>query len=145
MEQIKKFFATEDKFARHNGIQLLEAAPGWAKACMTIAPYHMNGAKTVHGGAIFTLADFAFAVASNSHGKLSMGINTTVSFVKAATRGNLYAEAQEQAINRKLASYHVHVTDDDNDVVALFQGMVYRKNVPLIPSDYSVAESKDQG
>jgi acyl-coenzyme A thioesterase PaaI-like protein len=48
------------------------------------------------------------SVASNSHGKLSMGINTTVSFVKAATRGNLYAEAQEQAINRKLASYHVH-------------------------------------
>jgi len=85
------------------------------------------------------------SIASNSHGKLSMGINTTVSFVKAATRGNLYAEAQEQAINRKLASYHVHVTDDDNDVVALFQGMVYRKNVPLIPSDYSVAESKDQG
>ncbi len=140
MEQIKKFFASEDKFAKHNGIQLLEAAPGWAKASMKIAPYHMNGAKTVHGGAIFTLADFAFAVASNSHGKLSMGINTSVSFVKAVTKGYLYAEAQEQAINPKLASYHVQITDDDNDVVALFQGMVYRKKESLIPADYAVVE-----
>ncbi len=135
MEKIKKFFASEDKFAIHNGIELLDAAPGWAKVSMKIAPYHMNGARTVHGGAIFTLADFAFAVASNSHGKLSMGINTSVSFVKSATKGTLYAEAQEQAINPKLASYHVHITDDNNEVIALFQGMVYRKNESFLPSD----------
>lgn len=137
MEKIKKFFASADKFAKHNGIELLDAAPGWAKVSMKIAPYHMNGAKTVHGGAIFTLADFAFAVASNSHGKLSMGINTSVSFMKAATQGTLYAEAREQAMSPKLASYQVHVTDDNNDVIALFQGMVYRKNESILPADDS--------
>jgi acyl-CoA thioesterase len=134
METIRKHFATEDKFARHNGIELLEVAPGRAKVRMVIAPYHMNGARTVHGGAIFTLADFAFAAASNSHGTLAMGINTSISFVKAATSGSLYAEAQEQAINFKLASYHVRVTDDDDAVIALFQGMVYRKKGSLIPA-----------
>jgi acyl-CoA thioesterase len=133
MEKIKQFFATEDLFARHNGIELLEVEPGMAKASMKIEPYHLNAAKTVHGGAIFTLADFAFAVASNSHGTLAMGINTSVSFVKAATRGTLYAVATEQARNPKLASYLVRVTDDADDVVAIFQGMVYRKKESIIP------------
>src|ERR1035437_5309542 len=114
MQKIKEFFSAEDKFARHAGIDLLEVGPGWAKASMKIEPYHFNGAKTLHGGAIFTMADFAFAVASNSHGTLAMGINTSVSFVKAATKGTLNAEAREQARNPKLASYSVMITDDAN-------------------------------
>lgn len=137
MEDIRKFFSDQDLFARHTGIKLLDAGAGWAKVSMEIAPYHFNGAKTVHGGAIFTLADFAFAVASNSHGTMAMGINTSISFVKAATGGTLHAVAREQTRNPKLASYSVLVTDDDNDVVAIFQGMAYRKNQPIIPSDYT--------
>ena len=137
MKDMKHFFSVGDLFARHTGIELLEMGPGWAKASMKIEPYHYNGAKTVHGGAIFTLADFAFAVASNSYGTLAMGINTSVSFVKAATKGTLYAEAREQARNPKLASYSVQITDDANDVVAIFQGMVYRKNESIIPANYN--------
>ncbi|OGU15123.1 MAG: phenylacetic acid degradation protein [Geobacteraceae bacterium GWC2_53_11] len=133
MEGIKRFFATEDKFARHSGIELVEVGSGWAKASMKIEPFHLNGAKTVHGGAMFTLADFAFAVASNSHGILAMGINTSMSFVKAALQGALYAEAKEQSLNARLASYAVTITDDAGDVVALFQGMVYRKKESIIP------------
>ncbi len=127
MNELKQFFSTADKFARHSGIELVDAGPGWAKASMKIKPFHFNGARTVHGGAIFTLADFAFAVASNSHGTLAMGINTSVSFVKAALKGTLYAEAREQSRNPKLASYSVMITDDDGDAVAIFQGMAYRK------------------
>ncbi|PNU19132.1 phenylacetic acid degradation protein [Geothermobacter hydrogeniphilus] len=128
MDDVKQFFSRQDLFARHVGIELLEVEPGYAKTRMEIRPHHFNGAKTVHGGAIFTLADFAFAVASNSHGNLAMGINTSVSFVKAATGGTLYAEAREQALNPKLASYSVLITDDAGETVALFQGMVYRKS-----------------
>lgn len=132
MGTIKDFFSSNDLFARHSGIELLEVGEGWAKASMKIEPYHFNGAKTVHGGAIFTLADFAFAVASNSHGNLAMGINTSVSFVKAATAGTLHAVAREQSRNPKLASYSVMITDDENSVVAIFQGMVYRKKESII-------------
>jgi acyl-CoA thioesterase len=78
----------EDAFARHNGIELLEVGAGWAKARMKIED-HFNGAKTVHGGAIFTLGDFAFAAASNSHGTLAMGINVSISCLKAALGGPL--------------------------------------------------------
>lgn len=131
MKDIRQHFETEDIFAGHTGIELIDVAPGWSKVCMKIQPYHFNGARTVHGGAIFTLADFAFAVASNSHGTLSMGINASINFVKAATKGILYAEAKEQSLGPKLASYSVTVTDGDNDVVAIFQGMVYRKKQSL--------------
>ena len=77
MQELIEFFRDNDRFARHNGIELLAAKPGWARVKMEIQDYHFNGAGTVHGGAIFTLADFAFAVASNSQGQLAMGINTS--------------------------------------------------------------------
>lgn len=134
MQQLMQFFSAEDKFAGHAGIELVDAGPGWAKVSMKIQPFHFNAAGTVHGGAIFTLADFAFAVASNSHGTLAMGINTSVNFVKAATGGTLHADAMEQAKGPKLASYSVTVTDDAGDVVAIFQGMVYRKKESIIPA-----------
>lgn len=137
MEEIKQFFSAEDRFARHAGIELHDVGPGWAKASMKIEPFHMNGAGTVHGGAIFTLADFAFAVAANSHGTLAMGINTSASFLKAAATGTLHAEASEQARNPRLASYTVRITDDAADLVAIFQGMVYRKNVSIVPENYN--------
>jgi acyl-CoA thioesterase len=137
MEEIKRFFSAEDLFARHNGMELLEVGPGRAKACMRIEPYHFNGVRTVHGGAIFSLADFAFAVASNSHGTLAMAINVSISFVKAVTGGTLYAEAKEQTRNPKLASYSVQITDDAGAVVAIFQGMVYRKKESVIPENYT--------
>lgn len=131
MNEIKDFFAAHDLFARHNGLELLEVEAGRALVRMSIMPYHFNAAGTVHGGAIFTLADFAFAVASNSHGRLAMGINTSVNFVKAAVKGTLYAEAREQSLNSKLATYSVMVSDDDKETVAIFQGMVYRKKESL--------------
>lgn len=134
MQELKQFFSTNDLFARHTGIELVDVGPGRAQVSMKIEPFHFNAAGTVHGGAIFTLADFAFAVASNSHGTLAMGINTSVSFVKAALKGTLYAEATEQSSGPKLASYSVMVTDDAGDVVAVFQGMVYRKKEPIIPA-----------
>lgn len=136
MQELMEFFSAADKFARHSGIELVDAGPGRAKASMKIEPFHFNGAGTVHGGAIFTLADFAFAVASNSHGAMAMGISTSVNFVKAATGGTLYAEATEQSKGPKLASYSVMVTDDAGDVVAVFQGMAYRKKEPILPTGH---------
>jgi acyl-CoA thioesterase len=134
MQMLEQFFSTEDRFARHSGIELVEVGVGWAKARMKIEQFHFNIARTVHGGAIFTLADFAFAVASNSHGTLAMGINTSVSFVKTALAGTLYADARELSRNAKLATYSVMITDDAGDTVAIFQGTVYRKKELIIPS-----------
>ncbi len=132
MEAIKQFFEKNDKFADHVGIKLLEVSEGRAKAKMKIKKHHLNGVNTVHGAAIFTLADLVFAVASNSHGTIAMGINVSISYLKAIREGILYAEAKEVSKNPKLAAYQVQVTDVGGDIVAMFQGMVYRKREAII-------------
>ena len=126
MDDIKRF-VDNDRFARHLGIEILEFSRGRAKARMEIKHQHLNSAGTVHGGAIFGLADAVFSAASNSHGTLAMAINVGISFFKAVKNGALTAEASEVSLNPKLATYLVNVTDDDGNAIALFQGTVYRK------------------
>ena len=132
MSPALRAFFQNDRFAAHSGIELLDAGPGWAKAQMTVADQHLNAADVVHGGALFTLADLAFAVASNSHGQLALGINVSISYLKAARAGAvLTAEAKEVSRNSKLATYTMEVRDAAGDLVALAQGTVFRKDTPL--------------
>jgi acyl-CoA thioesterase len=130
MQAVERCLA-KDQFARHCDIELVEVAPGFARARMPLHPRHLNGVGTVQGGAIFTLADFAFAAASNSHGTIAVAINVSISFLKAARTGVLTAEARELTKNFKLGSYTVDVKDEAGDLVAVFQGMVYRKSDKL--------------
>lgn len=131
MEEMKQYFMKNDKFAEYVGIELVEVTKGKAKAKMEIKNHHLNSIKTVHGGAVFALADLVFAVASNSHGTIAMGINVSISYLKAVKEGVIFAEANEVSINPKLATYNVQVTDGSDDLVAVFQGMVYRKKDSL--------------
>jgi acyl-CoA thioesterase len=127
MDVVKKFFEN-DRFADHVGIELLEVSKGRAKAKMEIKEHHLNGVNIAHGGAIFSLADLAFAVASNSHKTVALSINVSISYLKASVSGDtLIAEAKEVALNPKLATYEVRVTDETNDLIAIFLGTVYRK------------------
>ena len=127
MELVKNFFKN-DRFADHVGIELLEVSEGRAKAKMEIKEHHLNGVNIAHGGAIFSLADLAFAVASNSHRTVALSINVSISYLKASVAGEtLIAEANEVSINPKLATYEVRVTDETNDIIAIFLGTVYRK------------------
>lgn len=130
MENIKEFLKN-DNFAAISGIELLEVSQGYAKAIMNIEEKHLNALKTVQGGAIFTLADLTFAAASNVYGTVTVAINANISFVKAATGKSLTAEAKETSINTKISTYTVNVTDDKGDLVAIFQGMGYRKKISL--------------
>jgi acyl-CoA thioesterase len=126
MEHIKRFFK-KDRFADYVGIELLEASEGSARARMEIKDHHLNAVGIVHGAAIFTLADLVFAVASNSHGNVAVAVNANISFLKANSQGAFFAEATEVSRNSKLASYTVRVTDESDNLIAIFQGMVYRK------------------
>jgi acyl-CoA thioesterase len=126
MEKIKEYFKN-DEFAARSGVELLSVSPGRATAKMVLQPHHLNSYRTVQGGAIFTLADFAFAAAANSHGTIAVAINVNITFMKAATTGTLWAEAKEVSKNFKIGTYLVEVKDDQDDLVAQFQGLAYRK------------------
>ncbi len=121
----------KDKFAERCNVELLSVGPGQARAKMVLQPHHWNGVGTAQGGAIFTLADFAFAAASNSHGAIAVAVNVNITFMKAAVTGTLWAEAREITRNFKLGTYTVEVKDDQGDLVALVQGMAYQKMDPL--------------
>ncbi len=129
-EEAKNFFAA-DRYAALTGVEIVEASVGYCKARLTIEDKHLNAANVVQGGAIFTLADSAFAVASNSHGQLALAINANIFFLKAATGGILYSVATEVTEPGRLGAYDVLVTNGEDEVVARFTGMVYRKNKQL--------------
>ena len=122
-----------DAFVKHCGIELVSLAPGQAVARLLIQPWHLNAVGIVQGGAIFTLADYAFAVASNAHGTVAVGINVSITYMRSANSGTLTAEAHEVAINPKLATYTVNVRDEQPGLIAVFQGLVYRKSQPIPP------------
>lgn len=131
METVKKIMQM-DKFCLETvGIDLIEIEPGRAKAKLAITGDHLNGLGTVQGGAIFTLADFALAAAANSHGTAAVLINGNISYFKAISQGVLYAEAKEESIHNKLATYTIRINDDKNSLIALMQATVYRKKESL--------------
>lgn len=130
----------QDRFSELLGMEILEAEPGHAAVRMKISPDHLNAVGGLHGGVTFSLADYAFAIASNSHETLALGINTHMMFLKALGEGSIItATADETSINPKLATYDVTVTDENGDVVALFQGMVYRKKDSIYDKTYRKA------
>ncbi len=130
MDKIREFFK-RDRFAELLGITIDQVSPGQATVSMDLKEEHLNGVGSGHGGAIFTLADFGFAVACNSHGTVAVAINVSISFVKAARPGRLKAVVREVSRNPKLGNYSAEVIDEDGDLVATFQGLAYRKNIAL--------------
>jgi acyl-CoA thioesterase len=116
-----------DQFAKLAQMELVSATPGHAVARMPVLPCHLNGLKSIQGGVVFTLADFAFAAASNAHGAPAVAINVSITFMKAVNSGVLTAEARELSRNSKLGTYTVNVTDEPGNLIAVFQGLAYYK------------------
>jgi len=124
-------FLQGDKFALYAGVELLEVKSGYAKARMEIKPMHLNGGGVCQGGAIFTLADLAFAAATNSHARLTFSITSNVNFFKSESKGFLYAEAREVFNHKRLANCEVNVTNEAGELIATFNGTGYRKDTEL--------------
>ena len=116
-----------DALADHLGIELNDVSTGSASARMQVQAHHRNSYGSVHGGALYALADVVFATASNSHGRVAVAIEANMSYFKAVSAGTLTATAEEVSRSHKLATYDIRITDDDDDLVARFTGTVYRK------------------
>lgn len=128
MADIAQYFRDNDHFARHCGIELAGASGGSSKATLRVGQHHLNGVGTIHGGALFTLADFAFAAACNSHGTVAVAINCSISYVKAVSAGAVItAAARETSLGGRIGTYAIDITDEKGDLIAIFQGMAYRK------------------
>lgn len=120
-------FLKRDLFATHCGVEITQIGDGTAAGKLVLQPHHFNGVKIAHGAAMFTLADTVFAAAANSHGYVAVAVNVNISYLKAVQSGALYAVAKENNPRGRVGSYTVTITDDSGDVVALFEGLAYRK------------------
>ncbi len=125
---VKDYLEKNDRFAKHNNIKLIEVKEGYAVTEMEINENHLNAAGTVHGGAIFSLADLALGAAANSFGVLNLSLNATISYIKTAKSGKLRAIAKKISKSKKISVYQVEVKDDTNNLVATMQGLAYSKD-----------------
>lgn len=129
--KIEEFFK-QDRYADFSGVELLEVEPGKAKAKLEIKDIHLNAGNVVQGGAIFTLADLAFAAAVNAYGNLSFSVESSIRYFKGVNKGTLYATAEMVHIHKKLATFEVRVVNEEDELISLFTATAYRKEIPLI-------------
>ncbi len=118
-----------DFFSQWLGIKILELNPGSCKLTLTVRKDMLNGFGIAHGGITYSLADTALAFASNSKGRKSVSIETSIShLVSLKENDELIAEAFCETETEKLGHYKVNVflKNDPTKIVALFKGIVYK-------------------
>lgn len=118
-----------DPFSRWLGIERLKTEPGHCVLRMAVRPEMLNGFAIAHGGITFSLADSAFAFASNSRGRHAVSIDTSISHMISLKAGDVItATAIEEQLGHRIGHYRVEVRNEAGEMAALFRGIVYRKS-----------------
>jgi acyl-CoA thioesterase len=116
----------DDKFAALLGLETLYRAEGESKVEVKLKPEYLNGAGIAHGGFIFTLADYAFALAANKDEESGLAINASINFVKAAMPDDqLTAECKLVSRSKKVGTFITTVTNQNGQVLASVQSLAY--------------------
>jgi acyl-CoA thioesterase len=125
----KEKMLDNDRFSQWLGAKLIEIQPGYCKLSMEIREEMTNGFSIAHGGICYSLADSALAFASNSHGKMAVSIETSISHLTKLKAGeHITAEAKEINRTEKTGVYVVDVFKSDGTLAASFKGTVYRSS-----------------
>ncbi len=117
-ENTKLSIEKHDRMARYLGIHVDEAREGYARVSAELTDDLRNGVGLAHGGLIFTLADIAFAAASNYHETATLNVQTSISYIKAGKYGPLTAEAHAVHEGRTLVTFNIEVRDSDKTLLA---------------------------
>lgn len=120
LEEIRTFLK-DDQFAQEGcGITINSIGDGTAECSMPLQQRHLNANHVAQGGAIFTLADFCFAAASNAHEeRVTVSQNADIHFLRPGTGNCLYAKATRISQGRTTCLYRVDVTDEKGGLVAM--------------------------
>lgn len=131
LEKIKEYLNTRDRFCVANDMQITVLSEGYAEAEMPISDNKLNGLDVVQGGAIYTLADFAFAGASNANkeDRRCIGSATSINYIRPGSGTKLKAVAKIIHAGKKTCLSNVEVFNDQNKLVATatFQGFMLDK------------------
>jgi acyl-CoA thioesterase len=122
----------KEPFAEKFGIKLLELDEGYSKVEMKFTPDMENFLGMAHGGALFALIDEAFETASNSHGTVAVALNMNITYISPPSlKSRLIAEAREFSRTQRTAVYDIKLFDEQKNLIASCEALVYRKGIPL--------------
>lgn len=124
---VHQLMYANDAFSKWMNLEIIDIGLGTCTVKATITKDMLNGFQKCHGGVTFSIADSAFAFASNSHGIQSVSIETSISHTKAVHEDDIItAIATQKNLSKSLGIYHVSLTNQKDEVVALFKGTVFR-------------------
>ncbi len=116
-----------DWFSQWLGIEKVLVESGKCVLRLSVKKEMLNGFGIAHGGITYSLADSALAFASNSHGRMAVSIETSISHTKSLKEGDVItATAEELSLTDKIGVYQVNIINQNQETVALFKGTVYR-------------------
>lgn len=116
-----------DYFSQWLQIEVIDVQDGYSKIKMRVRKEMLNGFGIAHGGIAFSLADSAFAFACNSDGKITVALDVSISFPKAAKENDvLTAEAKQVNKTNSTGLYLIEVKNQHDELVALFKGTCYK-------------------
>jgi acyl-CoA thioesterase len=119
----------QDSFRELLGIQAVEVRENYAKMSMKVTEAHTNFHGVTHGGAVFSLADCAFAEAVNYGGAVAVAVQVSINFLKPSVEGDtLVAEAVKVSEGRTFGLYTITVRKEDK-IVAVFSGLAYKQQL----------------
>ena len=117
----------QDAFSQWLGIEIVDVSEGYCQLKMEVRKEMLNGFQITHGGIAYSLADSALAFASNSNGKKSLSVETSISHMVSVKDGDvLTATTKELSRSDKIGIYLITITNKENQEIAIFKGTVYR-------------------
>ena len=135
-EKVFRKMYDNDAFSQWLVIEVVEVKDGYCELKMTVRKEMLNGFQIAHGGIAYSLADSALAFASNSHGRKSLSVETSISHTMSVKEGDvLTAITEELSLSDKIGVYLITITNQDNQEVAYFKGTVYRTSKEWFPED----------
>lgn len=130
LEQLNEYFSHDAYASQTSGCTIVEGWKGHGVAEMVIEPKHLNVLGNVMGGAIFTLADYALAIASNIGTPPTVNVTSTINYLNASRGTKLIATANCTKDGKRVAFYDVDVTDDEGVDIAKVSSVAYRVAPP---------------
>jgi len=115
IEQVRAFFA-KDRYATESGAYIDEVGEKTARCRMKLTDMHRNAVGGVMGGVYFTLADFAFAVATNRT-EQTVSLNANITFLSPAKGEELIATAHCIKDGRTTCFYEIDITDESGNML----------------------------
>ena len=132
---VNKMF-DQDAFSQWLGIEIIEVKDGYCELKMTVRKEMLNGFQIAHGGIAYSLADSALAFASNSHGRKSLSVETSISHTVSVKKDDvLIAMTEELFLSDNIGVYLISITNQKKQEVAHFKGTVYRTSKEWFPGD----------